>query len=95
MFTDDVAPFAERVWSLLAADPVRNTISLTVIDTLRRDGTGRRRFSADPMLFGWYDEPVGAMPDDEARPRGVTGAIFMTPPFELLLREVPDRGMSW
>lgn len=72
--TDDIEHFAPRVWDLLAGEPARHTIALTVIDSLRAG----RRFSADPMLFGVYEDASA-----------VRGAVLMTPPFELLLAAVP------
>jgi len=73
-FTDEAEVYAERVWDLLAAHPAENTIALTVIESVRAG----RRWSAEPMLFGWYDAG------------GVSGAVSMTPPYELLLAAVPD-----
>ncbi|MHB8450636.1 MAG: GNAT family N-acetyltransferase [Mycobacteriales bacterium] len=77
-FTDDVEVYADRVWSLLAARPAENTVPLTLIENVR---TGQR-WSADPMLFGWYG---GAQ---------VSGAVCWTPPYELLLAEVPDWSLA-
>lgn len=73
-FTDEVEVYAERAWDLLAAHPAENTIALTVIESVRAG----RRWSADPMLFGWYDAG------------GISGAVSMTPPYELHLAAVPD-----
>jgi predicted GNAT family acetyltransferase len=73
-FTDDPVAYADRVWDLLAATPAEHTVSLTVIESAREGF----RWSDEPMLFGWYDD--GA----------VRGAVGWTPPFELLLAEVPD-----
>src|SRR6185436_13518055 len=74
-FTDDPVAYVERVWDLLAADPARHTVSLTVA-ALVRDGF---RWSDDPMVFGWYED------GGEVR-----GAVSLTPPHELLLADVPD-----
>jgi len=73
-FTDDVHAYARRTWPLLAADPAGNTVALTVIENLR---AGRRR-SSGPMTFGWFTSGKLAV-----------GAVSMTPPYELLLAEVP------
>jgi predicted GNAT family acetyltransferase len=73
--TSDPEVYAERVWDLLAAEPMRNTVALTVLEMARRG----HRWSPQPMLFGWYEEN-GA----------VAGAIFHTPPFELGLGIVPE-----
>ena len=74
-FTDDVAVYVQRVWPLLAADPVEHIVALTVIDRLR----GGQRWSDAPLLLGWYQQ--GTV---------VSGAVLRTPPFELLLAVVPD-----
>jgi predicted GNAT family acetyltransferase len=73
-FTADPATYADRAWDLLAATPAEHTVSLTIIESALRGV----HWSDEPMLFGWYDD--GA----------VRGAISWTPPFELLLAEVPD-----
>src|ERR1700709_1467461 len=73
VFTDDVEEYFSRAWDVLAAQRAENTIALTVIDSARAG----HRWSADPMLFGWYD----------ASP--VSGAVLMTPPFNLHLPVVP------
>ncbi len=72
--TNDVEVYAKRVWRLLAARPTDNTIALTVIETVRAG----RRWSGEAMVFGWYDDGR------------VSGAVSLTPPFELLLAVVPD-----
>jgi predicted GNAT family acetyltransferase len=74
-FSDDPAAYAERVWDLLAAEPARHTVELTVAAAARSGF----RWSDDSMLFGWYEDG-GA----------VRGAVSLTPPYELLLAEVPD-----
>jgi GNAT superfamily N-acetyltransferase len=74
-FSSEPGSYAARVWDLLAADPVAHTVALTVLDGV----LAGRRWSDAEMLFGWYV--------DDGR---VTGAVSMTPPFELLLAEVPD-----
>lgn len=73
-FTADPVEYADHTWDLLAATPAEHTVSLTIIESARQGF----RWSDEPMLFGWYDD--GA----------VRGAFAWTPPFELLLAEVPD-----
>lgn len=73
-FSDEVEVYADRVWDLLAARPAENTVALTLIEHVR---TGRR-WSTEPMLFGWYQAGQ------------VSGAVSRTPPYELLLAAVPD-----
>jgi GNAT superfamily N-acetyltransferase len=70
-FSTDVEPWAERVEAVLAADPVRHTLALTVLHGVR----GGRRWSDQPMLFGWCTDGAGA--------------VFWTPPHELSLALVP------
>ncbi len=77
-FTDDVEVYAERAWDLLAVAPAENTLALTVIQSVRAG----RRWSEDPMLFGWYEAGRTA------------GAVSMTPPYELLLAAVPDHALG-
>ncbi|HEX8093384.1 GNAT family N-acetyltransferase [Jatrophihabitans sp.] len=73
-FSDDPHRFAEHVLDLLTARPDANTVPLTVLETLR---AGQRFSDVDP-LFGWF-ETGGA----------VTGAISMTPPYGVLVAELP------
>ena len=73
-FSAQVGPYAARAWELLSCRAAENTVALTVITKVRAG----HRWSPDPMLFGWYG----------SGPR-VLGAVSMTPPFELLLAEVP------
>jgi len=73
-FTDEVQTYARWTWPLLAANPARNTIALTVIENVRAG----RRWSSEPMTFGWFTS--GEL---------VVGAVSVTPPYELILGEVP------
>lgn len=74
-FTDDPETYAAHAWDLLARDPARHTVALTVAASARAG----YRWSDDPMLFGWYEEGGD-----------VRGAVAWTPPFELMLAEVPE-----
>jgi RimJ/RimL family protein N-acetyltransferase len=73
--TEDPNRYAELVLPLLTRRPVANTIALTVLDALRA-GTD---FGAGSPLLAWYE-----------RAGTVTGAVSMTPPYCLLLTELPD-----
>jgi predicted GNAT family acetyltransferase len=75
----DFEAYAERTTDLLASDPAVQTVALTVVDTLRAG----RRWSDEPMLFGWFEEAGD-----------VRGAVFQTPPFELLLAVVPQEATA-
>ncbi|MGI8665027.1 MAG: GNAT family N-acetyltransferase [Jatrophihabitans sp.] len=74
-FTDDPERYAAQVVPLLTRRPAANTLPLTVLDTLR---TGQR-WSDGPIVLGWYTL------DGE-----VTGAVSMTPPYGILLAELPE-----
>lgn len=73
-FTDAVDEYADRVRDVLAAEPERHTVALTVMEAVR----GGQRWSDAPMHFGWWEE-AGV----------VHGAVSLTPPFPLLLTLVP------
>jgi predicted GNAT family acetyltransferase len=73
--TGDFEPYAERTDALLTSSPAEHTIALTVLERVRAG----RRWSAEPMWFGWFEE------GGEVR-----GAVFRTPPFEWLLAVVPE-----
>jgi RimJ/RimL family protein N-acetyltransferase len=73
-FSDDPHRYAAHVLDLLTARPDVNTVALTVLETLR---AGQRFSEADP-LFGWF-EADGA----------VTGAVSMTPPYGIVIGELP------
>jgi len=72
--TRDLEAFADRTWDLLARGPVQHTVALSIVQQLRR---GQRWSDAAP-LFAWFEDGDG-----------VRGAACMTPPFEMLLAEVP------
>lgn len=78
-FTHDLEEYAAVAAPLLAADPARHTISLTVIENART----RRRPLRPPELYGWWTSPTGTP----------AGAVSHTPPFPLLLGVVPDEAV--
>ena len=73
--TEDPNEFAKAALPLLRRDPISNTIALTVLDNL----IAGHRFSEAPMTFGWYDDARGE----------TTGAVSMTPPWGLLISQLP------
>lgn len=73
-FTDDPHRYAEHVLDLLCARPDANTVALTVLETVRSG----QRYSDLEAVFCWY-QARGA----------VTGAVSMTPPYGLLIGELP------
>jgi len=72
--TDDPEEFAATALPLLLAEPVANTVALTVLDSVRAG----HRYSDRPMTFAWY-----------AGRGEVTGAVLQTPPFGLLVIVLP------
>jgi predicted GNAT family acetyltransferase len=74
-FTADPERYAEQVLDLLSARPDANTVALTVLETLR---AGQQFSEADPLL-AWFT-------GDGA----VTGAVSITPPYGVLVAELPD-----
>jgi RimJ/RimL family protein N-acetyltransferase len=75
--TPDPGAFLDAAGDFLLADPVRHTIQLSVIETLRARGT---YFGGRVPLFGWW-RPAGA---------GVTAVVLHTPPYPVLLTELPS-----
>jgi predicted GNAT family acetyltransferase len=73
-FTNDPERYAEQVLDLLTEQPAANTVPLTVLETLRAG----QRFSDVPPVFGWYDADGT-----------VTGAVSMTPPYGMLIGQLP------
>jgi len=62
----------------LLADPVRQTVPLSVLASLRKSGPAR--FGDSPPVFGWHRRGDGT----------VDGALLQTPPYALMLASGPD-----
>jgi len=77
--TSDFEDYAERTADLLTSNPAEHTVPLTVLESVRRG----HRWSDDTMLFGWFEDGGE-----------VGGAVFRTPPFELLLAVVPEEATA-
>ena len=77
--SDDVDAFADHAWDLLARSPAEQTVALTIVESLRAG----YRWSDVAALFGWYLDGAD-----------VTGAVCMTPPYEMLLAVVPDDALA-
>ena len=81
--THDVGAFHAAAGAYLAADPVRNTVLLTVAATVQSQGP--HAYGGDvPARFGWWRATDGV----------VTGAFVHTPPHRLLLGPMPD-SIAW
>ena len=93
--TSDVAEFLAAAGPFLRADRVRNTVLLTVTETIRENpAIYRAAPAADPAdpaaditdglpLFGWWTAEAT-----------VRGAFLHTPPFPVLLSAVPARAAA-
>ena len=66
----------------LRAEPVHNTVLLTVLETLRHGGMSA--FGDEPPVFGWH----------ESAGRGTDGAFLHTPPFPVLAARLPAPGAA-
>ena len=77
--TSDFKDYAERTADLLTSNPAEHTVPLTVLETVRRG----HLWSDKAMLFGWFEDGGE-----------VSGAVFRTPPFELLLAVVPEEATA-
>jgi RimJ/RimL family protein N-acetyltransferase len=75
--TDSLDDFERTAAPHLLADPVRQTVPLTVLTSLRHAGLSR--FGDDTPVFGWHCQPNGT----------VDGAVLQTPPYPLLLATLP------
>jgi predicted GNAT family acetyltransferase len=77
--TDSIAVYAEHVWELLAARADLNTIALTQITGTRSEMSS----SGEEPTFAWWSHAGST-----------SGAVSLTPPYELLLNVVPDGTMD-
>lgn len=76
--TGDLDVFESAARELVIGNPVSNTGCLTVLEALRSRGLAA--FGYGTPLFGWHT-------DETAR---ATGAFVHTPPFPLLIAELPE-----
>jgi ribosomal protein S18 acetylase RimI-like enzyme len=75
--TDSRAEFEAAAGQLLRSDPVRHTVPLTVLDALSQGG--ETTFGDGAPVFGWHESAAG----------GPDGAFLQTPPFPVLVAEIP------
>jgi RimJ/RimL family protein N-acetyltransferase len=100
--TGDVAVFLAAAGDYLRAERARNTVLLTVAETLRQNPARYHGEDPDPdgqPLFGWWSPAAdipggpaasGALDASGARAAGeVRGAFLHTPPFPVLLAAIP------
>lgn len=82
--TDDLDAFSASAGPLLRARPIENTVPLSVVATLRENPA-----TYDEALFGWWRLGGGAGDEHPVR-----GAVLHTPPYNLLLAEVPPAAID-
>ncbi|MGO8956684.1 MAG: GNAT family N-acetyltransferase [Streptosporangiaceae bacterium] len=75
--TSNLDEFLSAVSEHLRAEPVLNTVFLTVAETLKLGGTSA--FGDAAPMFGWHQAPGAA----------VDGAFLQTPPFPVLMGMLP------
>jgi predicted GNAT family acetyltransferase len=76
--TTDIADFDEATHALLAAEPTRNTLLLSIPTVLRQRGP--LAFADQPPRFGWFEDADGT----------VVAALVQTPPYPIVLSPLPD-----
>ncbi|MBT2479380.1 GNAT family N-acetyltransferase [Streptomyces sp. ISL-94] len=80
-FTSDLTAYLAAAGPAVTAQPVSNTLLLTVADRLKRQGI-HAYGSADP-LFGWWTGPDGT----------AAAGLLCTPPFPLQLGAAPEEAV--
>ncbi|MGW7436216.1 GNAT family N-acetyltransferase [Streptomyces sp. NPDC054849] len=80
-FTSDLAAYRAAAGPAVAAQPVSNTLLLTVTDGLERRGAAA--YGPDAPVFGWWTGADGA----------VAGGLLCTPPFPMLLGVLPGEAV--
>src|SRR5690242_18506840 len=75
--TSDVEEFAAVTDEFLRSEPVRHTVFLTLVDTLRSQGP--HAYGPEDPFFGWWTTP-GAT---------IGGVLLQTPPHPVLFSELP------
>ena len=73
--TSDIAEFEDAAGEFLRAEPVRNTVLLTVVASLK--ASGATAYGDAPPSFGWYE-------DSE-----VSAAFLRTPPMPAIVTDAP------
>ncbi|MEU3721444.1 GNAT family N-acetyltransferase [Streptomyces sp. NPDC031705] len=81
-FSSDLAAYLAAARPAVAAQPVVNTVLLTVTDALERRGP--HAFGPADPVFGWWTGADGR----------VAGALLRTPPFPLLLGALPAEAVG-
>ncbi|MFC9293490.1 GNAT family N-acetyltransferase [Streptomyces sp. NPDC057011] len=80
-FTSDLAAYLAAAAPAVRAQPVPNTLLLTVADRLERQGI--HAYGEDDPLFGWWTGADGS----------VSAGLLCTPPFPLQLGALPEEAV--
>ncbi|MEU7552210.1 GNAT family N-acetyltransferase [Streptomyces sp. NPDC044571] len=80
-FTPDLAAYLDTAGPAVAAEPVVNTVLLTVADALTRRGP--HAFGPDAPFFGWWTGGDGA----------VAGGLLCTPPHPMFVGTLPPQAV--
>jgi RimJ/RimL family protein N-acetyltransferase len=75
--TESLEEFTTAADGYLRADPVRHTVPLTVLESLRQ--RGHSVYGPGAPVFGWH----------ESAPGTTDGAFFQTPPYAVLVAGLP------
>jgi predicted GNAT family acetyltransferase len=78
VLTEDLAEYIATAGEFLRSRPVRHTIQLTVVESLRARGLAT--FGQPGPLFGWWRAQDGE----------ITAALLHTPPYPVLLTPLPE-----
>ncbi len=85
--TDDMAAYQAAAGDFLAADPVRNTVLLSILASMAR--IGPHAFGPGTPLFGWWSEVSGTNPSPTP-----SAAVLQTPPYPLLVTALPGQSAA-
>src|SRR5690349_15799594 len=84
--TDDIAAYQRAVAPLLEADPVRNTVLLSVLASLASYGS--TAFGSEPPVLAWWSPDGDRVQDGQPAPGA---AALQTPPYPLLVTALPGQ----
>jgi predicted GNAT family acetyltransferase len=87
--TDDIAAYQRAVAPLLEADPVRNTVLLSVLASLASYGS--TAFGSEPPLLAWWFPDSDRVRDGQPAPGA---AALQTPPYPLLVTALPGQAAA-
>ena len=87
--TSDVAAFLAAAGDFLRAERARNTVMLSMTESMRVNQPASQDPDKSPLFGWWADNADNADDADNGETPHVTGAFMHTPPFPLLVTAVP------